>query len=287
MPNTIKTTVSMHDQNTAPRPIHSSLGEKKFWADNLLQMIAGLPVSAVERSFKMGPQSLLSNRFLVGLSPAIWQRISWGEMITRLGMPSALWSVFDSEIKRANYLGVAFEEGTHGCVFKAYLEFPVHIQTHIPESSPPALLYRGLKWNPQEQSSVAITDYLWKPRMTAEHIAKHIAPHLERLERPAVREAVQEVLRVAASRKDAREFSYLEVVENGNPRNSFDLNVYAAKYTLGELRALLGTIGAAFDIPENQISDLLDTGATDILGHISAGIDRAGCDFMSIYHDTP
>lgn len=285
MHNTTGTTASVK----APehRPIHTLYGAAKIWADRLLDMVSGPPVGAVERSFKMSPQRLLANRFLIGLPRTIWNRIPLNETVARLGMPMELWSIFARDLKSANYLGLAFEEGEHGRVFKAYLEFPVLIESHVPKSAPSALLYRGLKWNPEEEAAVAVTDYLWKPRMSAQNIAECIAPHLEALERPSVRGAVGEILRLAANRKDAREFTYLEVMENGNPRNSFDLNIYAADFALCELRELLESISRDFDIPESQSAALFDSSTTDILGHISAGVDRAGRDFLTVYHDTP
>jgi hypothetical protein len=80
------------------------------------------------------------------------------------------------------------------------------------------------------------------------------------------------------------EHLYVEVEEEGNPRVSFDLNLYWANLLLGELYPYLLMMCRHFGIPEEDFHRHYEPVKTQIFGHLSGGTDRHGRDFLTVYY---
>ena len=96
-------------------------------------------------------------------------------------------------------------------------------------------------------------------------------------------EIAKGILDLASSKAGEDKFLFLSVHEGGNPRNSFDINVYRAGLHMKEIHSFLLDIGRFYSIPGERFHDLYDTIETQILGHIAGGIDRSGNDFLTLY----
>lgn len=273
---------------TDKRLLHSLVGQGARWANTLLGSVAGIELFGVEKSFKMGPGQLLSERFLVGLQPPVWPKLNLDQLLLRLGMPKRTCSLLMSELGRANFLGVAFEEGVERRLFKAYVEFPVptrRLPGTVPGTVATHTIYHGYKWDPDRGEDAALTRYSWSPGLTADEINVSLSRHLEALSRPEIRAVPTALLSRSAKRADATKFQYLEAREDGKSRVSFDLNLYAAEMRMAEVTDIVQSAGNALAIDPDLLDPFLGRISDRILGHVSAGIDRDGSDFVTLYYE--
>lgn len=274
-------------QHSEPRPLLSEIsGPARGYVNRYLQVIANLPLKGIERSIKFAPGQFLHERLLVGIEPACWSPALFIRLCAELAMPPSLQQLFQVAMARANFLFVAFELGEHGCVYKAYAEFPVRVSGASRDGvAPAALQYQGFKWNPDAPDQQTITDYVWTPRLAQAAIAARCAHHLAMLNTSLLPALLEQVLVQSVLRVDARELVFLEVGESGTPRKSVDLNVYPARLALAELILPLTAIAAGFGLELAAVKTILARDAQQVLGHVSVGCDRKGGDFLTVYYD--
>jgi len=271
-----------------PRPLHRLTGADGKWADALLRLVADIPLYGVEKSFKLGPGEMLRDRFLVGLKPAQWPRLRVDEIRTALAMPEGSYTQMAADLKRANFLGLAYESGPRQRVFKAYVEFPVPAQRLAgpkPGTVAAHMIYHGYKWDPDHGQDAALTQYWWAPELTLAEIQGCIAGHQTAITRPAVRAAVEDIVAHCARHCDARKFQYIEAREGAGSRVSYDLNIYAAALPVGAVAGMLRAAGQALTVDSAALDALLAEIADRPLGHVSAGTDRHGQDFLTLYYE--
>jgi hypothetical protein len=79
---------------------------------------------------------------------------------------------------------------------------------------------------------------------------------------------------------------YLEVSEEGNPRSSFDVNLYKSGLAVADVGAQLRPAAAHFELAAETIEAQLERLGACPLGHISSGPDRKGNQFLSVYAQT-
>jgi hypothetical protein len=96
--------------------------------------------------------------------------------------------------------------------------------------------------------------------------------------------AVEEIVRLASGKVSAHNLLYLEVTEEGNPRRSFDINMYRANLKVAELHSFLGTIARQLAIPERDYHDLYESTKTQRFGHLAGGLGRDGREFFTVYY---
>jgi hypothetical protein len=91
------------------------------------------------------------------------------------------------------------------------------------------------------------------------------------------------MVELAARRIAPEKMLYLEVSEEGNPRRSFDVNLYKAGLRLRELEGCLAPVFAHYRPPQAPLRLLL--GQLDkAFGHVAGGLDREGRDFLTLYY---
>ena len=270
------------------RPVHHLQGEDAKWANALLRLVAGLPLYGVEKSFKLGPGELLRDRFLVGLQPAGYAKLNLGALRASLAMPERSFAGMAADLKRANFLGLAYESGARQRVFKAYVEFPVparRLAGPTPGTVAAHLIYHGYKWDPDRGEDAALTEYWWAPELELAEIRACIAGHQANIRRAELRAAVEQIVARCARDCDARQFQYIEAREGAGSRVSYDLNVYAAALPVEAVAGQLRGAARALAIDAAALQALLTQCAGRTLGHVSAGTDRHGQDFLTIYHE--
>ncbi|MDB5804276.1 MAG: tryptophan halogenase [Betaproteobacteria bacterium] len=268
--------------------MHQLKGDDASWANALLRLVAGLPLYGVEKSFKLGPAELLRDRFLLGLKPDAYARLDLDALRTALAMPERSFASMAADLKRANFLGLAYESGAKQRVFKAYVEFPVPARRQpgpTPGSVAAHMIYHGYKWDPDRGEDAALTQYWWAPQLTLAEIGACIARHQADIKRAEVRATVQQIIARCARDCDARQFQYIEAREGMGSRVSYDLNVYPAALPLAEIAGPLKNAALALAVDPLALEALLAQSAGRTLGHVSAGTDRHGQDFLTIYHE--
>jgi hypothetical protein len=88
----------------------------------------------------------------------------------------------------------------------------------------------------------------------------------------------------AAARTDARHLFLMAVDEPGNPRRSYDINVYRAELHLRDIADLVGAAATELAVPQPQVRALLERSGALALGHLSAGRGRDGEEFVTVYY---
>lgn len=269
-----------------PRPVHQISGPSRELANRLLQVVENVPLTGIERSIKFAPGQFLNERFLLGIAPQHWRPALLASLYSKLSMPVSMQPQFAAALARANFLGLAFEQGPHDCGYKAYVEYPLLVRHSANGTdAAPVLQYQGFKWNPQLPDKFIVTDYQWRPRLDRAGIEQQCQRQLAQTATPMTLTLLLQVLNQAAARRDAREFIFLEVAEPGSNRQSVDLNVYSAGLTVAQFAPQLNAIAEQFGLNSNAVALTLEHDGQQALGHVSVGCDRNGKDFVTIYFD--
>jgi len=255
------------------------------------QLVKNLNVEAgFERSFKIMNAVLLNNRYLLGVSKkAVGQRADdrLTETCRMMGAPKTLLDIFTQYLPQANYVHFGFEENEKSTVYKVYLEFFETIKEWIERDRHPpgpALLHLGLKWDVSNPARQSITHYTWYPWLSSHEILQRVSHILEPERGAAARQAAEQLISLALARIPNRDILYLEVTEEGNPRRSFDINVYRANLQVAEVYPLLSMLCRRHSIPFDTFHSLYDGIKTKRFGHLAAGADREGNGFFTIYY---
>jgi len=265
--------------------------EKGENADLLFQLVKELDVQiGIERSFKLTKRSIFSNRFLLGTSKKaigenIHERIR--DICVRMDMPEDFLVKLDGKLSDADYIHFGLEEQESACVYKVYLEFYEKIEKEIkarPKASDHFLMHRGFKWVASDNTRQAITDYTWYPSLSVERIMKKLSKILDPNQQGTVIKLVKDLLGLAVRRVHHNDILYLEVTEEGNPRKSFDINIYRANLQLCELYPFLLEMCRYFSIDKGRFHALYESIRHRTFGHLSGGIDREGMNFFTVYY---
>ncbi len=250
-------------------------------AAHLLQLIEGLGVHAVlERSFKMLEHTLLTNRFLWGFKRDSLSEQSGERLLTiceRLRMPDHFLEAF------RNNLFVGFEENERTCRYKAYLEFGDRlVKAKAENRSDPLLMYLGFKWEAEDNRRCSVARYTCYPALSASDMIERMSRVYGQASSTPF-EIAREIVGHAAGRVGDDRFLYMETTEDGNPRNSFDINLYNARLRLQDLYPLLLRMCQHYAIPSEQFHAAYTPLSVVPFGHVTGGLDRDGKDFLCVY----
>lgn len=261
-------------------------------SEHLLQLLRTVTVAGCERSFKVFDGTVLWNRYLAGVD----KRTSCGDpdetildFCRQLNMPVRLLETFARRLPEVNFVLFGFEENEAACVYKVYLEYYDMFGSKVKgKASPtgPMLMHLGFKWDLSNSDRTAIAEYVWHPYLSAQTILTRIADIYAKPRYKASLDIVERIFRVAAGRMNRRDILYLEVTEGGNPRRSFDVNLYKANLTLRDLEPILLRLGEHYAVDAGVFERIYHRCAANPFGHLAAGIDRHGRDFLTLYYET-
>lgn len=246
----------------------------------LLSLIRDLGVPhGYEYSFKMCEGLVLPNRFLITMDKAAlgaeYQRRVI-ELCTKLRAPASFLEAIDRSISEARMLHFGFEASEKGGMHKVYLEFPLSSLTE------PTLLHRSYKWDPIHPEKHVVGKYVRYPLLSYEETSERLRDLLSECRKPGAFETADEFLRLAMPRLEGS-FHYLEVTEEGTPRKSFDVNLYSASLTMGDIRPLLLRMAERYALNIEEFRARLGSIEKTRFGHLTGGIDREGKDFFTIH----
>jgi len=262
------------------------MGVETDKARHLLALLKDIPLAGFDRSFKMTEKLLLGHRFLLGVrKEQIEADRLWG-ICAGMGMPGEYAAAFAEALPHANTVHFGFEENESGCVYKVYLEFWSKLNEHIrSKEAGGALLHLAFKWDALDDSKRAVTRYVCHPHLSvAEILARMSAIYGSHPDQTSC-EIAQDIVKLAASRMPDAAPMYLEVCEADNPRLSFDINLHQANLKLQDVHPLLARMSRHYAIPTAPFEAFHSRIAESALGHISAGIDRHGRDFLTTYYE--
>jgi tryptophan 7-halogenase len=245
-----------------------------------------------ERSFKVSCGTLFENRFLLGMKKSSLGQngdVRLNEACRSLEMPENLRSRFRQLIPSANYVHFGFEEGASGVMYKVYLEFYTAVKPQMQKQNDPiseAELHVGLKWDINDPMRQSVTRYIWHPWIEADEIVRrvNVLNDFAAGNAPAFALSVPQLVSVATSKTSSKDILYLEVTEEGNPRRSFDINVYRAGLQVSEAFPVLSEFSQRLGLPYDRFHTLYDRIKTKRLGHVAGGLDRTGGVFFTVYY---
>ncbi len=246
-----------------------------------------------ERSFKLLPGKLLANRYLLGVDLKNIHPAQLHAVCQRMNMPDEFIQSLNEHLSQANLVFLGFEDNPPDGTYKVYLEFWDRVKFEIQSESAsleskllePQLLHLGFKWNVADNSQRTISRYLCYPLLSTDVILQRMTEvYAEHTTAPSLNIAT-EIMAFAAGRVAEGSIIYMEVVEDGSPRRSFDINLYSAMLPLQDIKPALLRLREHFEIPINSFDRLLHLTCDKSLGHLSGGINQHGEEFLTIYYE--
>ena len=258
-------------------------------AVKLFKIIEDLRVSCgYERSFKMLDHTLLANRFLLGINTADLKPGRLLDVCRQLDMPAQYMELFQAHLAVANVVFLGFEDRKVDCLYKVYLEFWEKVKSDIHRTSnkqEPVLLHLGFKWNTDDNTQRAISQYMCYPMLSVKDILKRLSNVYQGHEDNTSLQIAEDIITFAGSRSASSSFIYLEVGEEDNPGKSFDINLYKAQFRLREIASSLSRMREHYSIPAEQFGLLYQLVGNKLFGHLAGGLNREGKDFLTVYYE--
>jgi hypothetical protein len=242
-----------------------------------------------EKSFKLIDQHLLRNRYMLGIEKSILDNQKLSAICEQMEMPEKFIDEFFDNVADANLVLLGFEEGVDDCTYKIYLEYWDRLRARMSAGQAPhepETLFQGFKWSALDNSRAVLTDYACFPLLEVDEIIDRLGGLLSTGEDRRVFDAISEIITTAARLARDRQLVYLEAREEDNPRVSFDINLYPADITLQSICAPLERLFRYYSIPNDELDRLYGQVGSRPLGHLSAGTDRSGKDFVTVYYET-
>jgi hypothetical protein len=267
----------------APAPPQSETGDR---AADLARMVAALGVPhQYERSFKIGPGTLLPDRFLLTVNARDIPHDPVERTLAicdHMHMPPAEREAAAAHFAMAKCVHFGSEDDCS--VGKLYLErdVPADEARRARAGGQPALLGIAFKWNVAKAAAVTAR-YWWYPELSAAEIEER----LERVYRdrlPVLFEIARDLLALTKTRMATEQVKYLEVEEEATARRSFDLGFYAARLQVKDMQPLLWRMSEHFGVSTSRLQALYDQVKLYPLGNFAGGVHRNGEDFFTVYY---
>ncbi|HIK07653.1 MAG TPA: hypothetical protein IGS40_23690 [Trichormus sp. M33_DOE_039] len=254
-------------------------------AQRLLKLIENLNIPyGYEQSLRIRQRILLTNRFLLSISKTSLQDNAHRRILdlcSSLAMPDEFLALSKQHLDLTRFVHFGFEENHSKCLYKVYLELD-HIEN--PNNRDRILRHLSFKWNPCQQSEQVITKYYYYPALSVQDI-HHKLIHIYNDNTHSEALAISNIiLEIAAQHSGDNGLNYLEVIEENNPRISYDINIYPAKLRVRNIQKLLIRMFRYYAITENLFLPIYTQIRDKFLGHIAGGIHRDGQDFFNIYY---
>ena len=241
-----------------------------------------------EKSFKLTNQHLLRNRYMLGIDKTELDHDKLLLICNRMEMPTNFVENFFDNLPAANLILLGFEEGTGDCTYKIYLEFWDKVRTSIKGSRAPyesVTLFLGYKWSAFDNTRSALTNYTYYPMITLDEIINRMGKLNSQDENQIAFEVVRKIITHSTRGFDDKSLIYLEASEENNPRKSFDINLYEAGINLRKIYPFLKQLCRYYSVRIEELDNLYSLVNSLVLGHLSAGIDRDGKDFLTVYYE--
>ncbi len=242
-----------------------------------------------EDSFKMTEAGLLTRRFMLGLPLERLDKARVPPLCRALGMPEHCLESLLHHLPSADLILFGLEEDGEEATIKVYLEFwhAVRAEVQCTRSTEPLLINLGFKWRAGGDGQDAReARYVCFPLLSVDGILARMASTYQRCGESPGSSIVAAIVQQAAIAKPDAGFIYLEVAEQGNPRVSFDINLYKASLRVADALPRLTELAEHFSISAARVAQHLQPIAGCALGHLSAGVDKRGVEFVTTYYET-
>ncbi len=259
-------------------------------ADLLFNLLDSLQAPyGLERSFRICTGTLQGSRFLLSLhtkSLGDQARPRILDICRRMIMPADFQQAIEEHLGEADIIHLGFEGHGNRCLYKVYLERGAALRQEVAPAEPsgPRLLHLAFKWDPDNALCRFVTRYVWYPALAIRQIDSRLSEIFHGQEHRESLEITRGLLEIAGRRIGAEKVLYLEAAEEGTPRKSFDINLYAAGLQLQDMYGPLSKMCRHFSIPYEEFHALYEPVKARSFGHISGGIHREREEFFSVYY---
>jgi len=252
----------------------------------LLQLVQGLNITyGLEHSFRIYPQTLLTDRYLLSLEqqynsakPDPLEKLLG--ICAILNMPKHFIAPVRDEIDKINMIHLGYENNNGTTIYKFYMEhYPTESNTNNPD-----LLHLSFKWDPDNPETNAISRYWHHPNLEYSTIRDNISRLYDQFNDKTSLTLANQLLTLAEQRASHNDIMYLEVDEHNNSRKSFDINMYNAEMSLANIGTALISACASYNINSDDFNAFFEQIKQQEFGHISGGVDRNGNNFATIYY---
>ena len=243
-----------------------------------------------ERSVKFCAGQLLDERFLFSLGVEQLGDaglVSLKQLAGQLNIPRDYWQQFVQLWHQSDVLHLGFEQGPNARhnVCKFYLEqaqrFGAFLGQTEGTSSDPFLLHQAFKWQIGDPEAHAKTEYWCSPGLSRQQVNQCLRQIYPKACKE--HELIARILDRAESRCAMEDLFFMEVIEQDNPRRSFDINLYDCGLKVKDLLPELEQLCECYVIPDQCWQQFVETSADQCLGHVSAGLARDGQPFVTVY----
>ncbi|WP_294539723.1 hypothetical protein [uncultured Rhodoblastus sp.] len=230
---------------------------------------------------------MLDARFLLSV-----HRAAFGEApLERLkaigaafGMPAAICESLGTSLDGADIVHFGFEGGPDAEIYKIYFEYAERTRAAMARREPqPTLVHLAHKWDRLRPGTQALTRYVWSPCRSRADIEARLRALAQDNEAARAMRCTLGLLDRSDSLAQSGRILMMEVEEEGNPRHSWDLNVYDADLTVAAAADLIEEAADDFSVPQARIKEFLGGCGNLALGHLSAGVGRNGDEFVTFY----
>ena len=245
-----------------------------------------MPRRGTEGSFRLAAGALVAERELIGIEKRHFTVARFMRLARELGMPEAYLGIMEEEHAQATFFYFGYEESVSGDVLKLYIEYPYDTsplspaEADGPDASRRTLAGLGYKWDATRGNPIALTHYFWYVHLAPARILER----MRELQGGAAAPAFEVVREAVAATSQSVEVVYVEAMEPGNRRKSFDVNVYAAHRPVSSIAPGLTRLAATYGVDPAPFAALLERVGDKQLAHFSGGIHRDGGDYLTTYY---
>ena len=235
-----------------------------------------------ERSLKISRSRLMLDRCMIGVRAESATLARFRDFAGATGMPSEYLDQLITMTPQSDHLHVGLESDGQRLWCKVYLEFDRNYAEarrakHMRQRQ--LLLYLAFKWECDRPELRAISRYSCCIGINHEEIVGRVE-RFHTGQTSAVRRLIMAALEATRSR--ASPPMYLETCEDGNPRLSYDLNFYGSGLKLSGLRSQFEYLDCQCSLDGRLLTEI-EPVCDRFLGHLSAGVDRFGEEFLTVY----
>ncbi|HEX4410173.1 MAG TPA: hypothetical protein VH206_15475 [Xanthobacteraceae bacterium] len=255
---------------------------------DLIQLVQALHAPfGLERSVKLTHGVLADNRCLISIGRDTLGDAPAERLVgigRTLGMPSDFIAELPAALGQAEIVHFGYEAVGARDIYKIYLEYASDVRRAMAaQSGIPVLVHLAYKWTPRDARGAAVTRYTWVPSRTRGEIETKVRDLVGADEAPRALRCALGLVSRAADAADSSKLMLMEVEEPGNPRRSFDLNVYNAQLHMRRIADLLDATMMDFAIPTMRGQEVFASAADKQLGHLSGGVGRDCAEFVTFY----
>ena len=242
-----------------------------------------------ERSVKFTANSLIRNRYLLSLHKNVFSRQSTDALfgiLHYLHAPESCIAEIRSALPGADVIHLGFEKQANIATYKLYLEHASRFRAAMEsdgQRGTQQLVHLAFKWRSGKAAKWVKTYYNCQHDLNDVGVIDGMQVVYADRASSIVAQTAVEILQKTLLQTDIDELMFMQVHEEGNPRRSFDLNLYSAEMKVSDIAELLHKIANYFSIATDNWVRFIKDSSTEDLGHISGGIGRDGKEFLTVY----